>query len=142
MALGSWRVRELRYHEFAILKTVHPYCLLPDGVLPDARARIIVAERTNPDGTWRIVRHWAAFNAVHLEPLWTEPAEETDPVTAKALLGKMAEILDEDGVTDAFAIIGHADVARVVPLAKRLGFIKIPGALYALKRVIDPRKDS
>lgn len=132
----DWRVRELPTAEFYRLRTVPPYTQLPEGVLPDARARIIVVERKNSDGSWRIVRHWAAFNAVHVEPLWAEPAERGNPATAKALMREMKAILDDDGVIDAFAIIADADAGDMLPLARRAGFTLLPGRLYAVHRKI------
>lgn len=128
--LAGLRLRELPADEYDRLRDVPPYDQLARPVQPSPNVRIIVAD--TPGGP--ILAHWAAFNAVHLEPLWIHPAHRGDGMLGYRLLRAMLGVLDDDAVAFAFAVIAAADEATVRPLAERLGFVKLPGSLYTWER--------
>lgn len=89
---------------------------------PDpASSMVIVAE--DEDG--EILGYWCAFNAVHLEPLWVVDGERNNGV-GMALWHGLREVLEEQGVANAFAMVGDEDTMTHLPLANKLGFKKLP----------------
>ena len=119
-------VRELPRAEFGKLAACDPF--VPYAwKLEKIRARVIDAETAE---TGQIVACWAAFDAVHLDPLWIAAAYRRRPKLALQLLDAMRAVLAECGVSSALAIIADPTVAA---MAERLGFEPIPGQLYLLR---------
>ena len=79
----------------------------------------------------RIVAYWPAWVAVHVEPLWVDPAYR-GPGIIRVLVETLFGHLREAGVDSAFAILGHADQGVTLHSAIRLGFQRVPGDLYVV----------
>jgi hypothetical protein len=133
-ALRGTRTWELPPEEFERLRGFAPFDRWPVDQPIAPGARIIVAETVEAEGAARLVGFWVAFNVVHLEPLWIDPAQRGNAGIARGMLDRISKVLDEDRVTVAYATIADVDAERMAPLAARAGFTKIPGSLYVLER--------
>lgn len=126
----AWQVRELPAEEYPRLSTLSgPLAgIFTSGHLPSPDStRFIIAEHAG-----QIVAYWPIFNAVHMEPLWIDPAHRGDGVIGRALIEGAVEALKGAHVGYAFAIIGDQDQPANGQMAERLGFDKVPGTLYGL----------
>jgi len=126
---GKIKVRELPAAELDRLRGVLPE--YREGIDPRT-ARIIVAE----DEGGRIVAHWGVFVSVHVEPLHISLPYRKSPGLIRSLWKSVWEILESTGQKVSFAVFSSESPA--LPLAVRLDFEKIDGALYWV-RLRDPR---
>lgn len=133
------RVRELPHAEYASLRVAPFYRDLPTPVQPSESARILVVEQRHESGAWEILGSWAAFMAVHVEPLVLgEDLRRRHPGVARALVTAMGKVLDEDRIGIAYAVICPAEAPMMERLIPRLGFTKLQGALWLLQRTLPP----
>lgn len=135
------RVRELPHDEYGQLAVAPLYRDQPQPIVPSRHARIIVVEQRSESEAsgltvWTVVGSWAAFTANHLEPLILGPEVQQHPGVARALLKEMNRILDEDEITSGFAIVCDAEADVMHPILERAGFLKIPGTIWVLHRVV------
>lgn len=80
----------------------------------------------------RIIAYWCAAMLVHAEPLWIAPEARSRPIVVKKLLQGLIEILQDLGCQVAFGIISDVDFDVNLPMARRLGFEKVPGDTYVI----------
>jgi hypothetical protein len=83
--------------------------------------------------TGQILGYWPIWVAVHLEPLWVQPAARRNPAVIKALVMGMRAQLAAERITTAFATIAHVDLTANLPMAARMGFERVPGDLFFVK---------
>lgn len=122
--LSAYRVHELPAEHFARLREAPgPLHGLPPP--PADHARVLVVE----DAEARLLGYWVLSDVVHADPLWLDPAVRGNPGVALRLLAQLGATLQACGVGAFFAVIDDAEVAD---LAERLGFTRLPGALYAI----------
>lgn len=118
---GRISTRELPAAELYRLQEILPE--YRDGIDPRT-ARIVVAE--NESG--KIVAHWGVFVSVHVEPLHISLPYRKHPGVIRSLWKSVWEILQSTGQKVSFAVFSQESPA--LPLAERLDFEKIEGALY------------
>lgn len=124
---GPVAIRELPPEEYGRLQAAGgPLSHLT--LAPSDDARVVVGER---DG--RIVAYWVAHTVVHLEPLWIDPAHRHRPSLIGGLLREMRALLARLRVPFAWAIIADADLPVNLPMAEKIGFVKVPGGLYGIQ---------
>ena len=112
------KIRVLDPDEHGLLVGLGPF---KDRGPDPAGCAVVVAE----DDHGRVIGYWCAFNAVHLEPLWVAEAERDNGV-GMAMWAGLRQLLDENGVANAFAMVADEDVMTHLPLAAKLGFQRIP----------------
>ena len=77
----------------------------------------------------RIVGYCPGFYALHLEPLWVDPAFRKISSVARGLLEEVANVVAATQEPVSFAIIDPTE-ADALPILERLGFERVPGDLY------------
>ena len=120
-------VRELKPAEFYKLATLPPFNT--DGIPAFGHTRVLVAETENKT----IVGYWIIFDAVHVEPVWVAEEYRKRPGLARRGWKKVWEMLSSANVPYAFATILDRDAMPNESLALRLGFTRLPGALYCIR---------
>ena len=80
----------------------------------------------------RIVAYWCASMLVHAEPLWIAPEARGRPIVVRKLLQGLIAILQDLGCQVAFGVIADADFDVNLPMARRMGFEKVPGDTYVI----------
>jgi len=118
-------VRELPPEEWDRLLVFEPFN--SKGLPSPERTRILVVE--NP--AREIVGWWFLFAALHAEPLWLREDYRKAGTTRRMIRG-MQKLLVEVGAGSAFALIAENDLGHLPPIAARLGFERLPGALFWL----------
>lgn len=123
-------VRELPPEEWYKLRAVMPQGF--DGLPNPGRSRVAVVEEGG-----EIRGFWFVFATIHVEPLWIHEDLRANAGIVRRMWGTIREILHNmwEGTGGlfgdvAFAIINDDDLPRKLPMAKRLGFVKVPGSLY------------
>jgi hypothetical protein len=94
--------------------------------LPTTDAAVVIVAEAHG----QIVAYWVAAAMVHLDPLFIEPAYRQHPKLAMALLGLMTVLLQDAGVTYAQACVADDDQPANGRLLEKLGFSRLPGAVY------------
>lgn len=119
--------RELPVEEWPrLLDCPGPY--KDQGFLPaSAHNRIIVLETVQ---TGEIVGYWGAFTAVHAEPVFIREAYRQKVSAVRLLWEAMNTLLKELQVPGVVAVISDQDAPVNLPMAVKLGFQRVPGALY------------
>lgn len=84
----------------------------------------------------RVVGYWAAYDAVHAEPLWFHPSVRNRRDVVMPVLQAMRQMLVDAGIGFAFVVIGDTDQPINGGLAEKVGFTPVPGTLYGV--VLDP----
>lgn len=121
----GYTLRELPREEWGRLAAI-PGPLQGRDLRAGDAARIIVIE--SPAGA--IVSYWPAFAMVHLDLLYTDAEVRHHPKVQFALVGAMATMLQQLGVTHVCAVVADADQPANGQMAEKLGLAVIPGALY------------
>lgn len=116
--MSNSKIRVLDPSEYHRLAGLGPFT---EELLPDESTVIVVAE----DDDEQILGYWCAFNAVHLEPLWVVEAERGNGV-GMALWGGLRKLLEGNGVVSAFAMVADEDVMTHLPMARKIGFKRVP----------------
>ena len=120
-------VRELPFEEWHKLLEV-PGIYQDLGTLPDGRVnRILVLEVEG-----EIVGYWGAFTLVHTEPVCLRPEYRSRVSAVRRLWEGMRSLLESLQVPGTMAVILDADAPVNLPMATKLGFVKVPGSLYYL----------
>lgn len=118
-------VRELPPEEFDLLLQSP---LFQQFGLPNLQhTRVVVAQEV---GTGKLAAYWMIYDAVHVEPLWIDDQHRKRPGLARQLWGGVQRVLEQTDANTAYATIADQDMAMNLPQATRLGFKKVPGALF------------
>lgn len=123
MRNGDIHVRTLAPEEHDRIVGHGPFEDAVVGPNPE-HSTVVVAE----DSDGKILGYWCAFNAVHVEPLWVSPSVRTNGV-GKKLWGKLQEVLHENYVPNAFAIVMDEDLHTHLPMAHGIGFRRLPASV-------------
>jgi hypothetical protein len=124
---SRYAVRELPVDEWPkLLEIDGPY--QTQGSLPDAHYNRIIVEEVEGE----IIGYWGAFTVVHTEPVWLHPAYRMRTGAVKHLWEGMRDLLVRMKVPGTVAIIEDKDAPINLPMATKLGFVKVPGSLYFL----------
>jgi hypothetical protein len=127
---ATLRIRELPPEELHRLQEILPE--YREGIDPRT-AKVIVAE----DENGKIQAHWGVFVSVHIEPLHIAVPYRKNPGLIRSLWATVWNLLESTGQKISFAVFSGESPA--LPLAERLDFEKIDGALYWV-RLRNPRK--
>lgn len=79
-----------------------------------------------------IVAYWVVWYALHVEPLWIQPAYRKHPAVVRGIVEAMQAIVEQSGELAAFCVIEQEHLQTVAGYATRLGFHPAPGLLYYL----------
>lgn len=125
--LPGYVVRELPVEEWPrLLEMPGPY--QEQGVLPNPQAnRVLVIEQGDT-----ILGYWGAFTLVHSEPVFIREEHRHRVSVVRALWEGMRDLLVAMKVPGCVAIILDPDAPINLPMATKLGFVKVPGSLYYL----------
>lgn len=124
---SSLKVRELGVEDWDKLRSMEPFATYGP---PDPKStRVIVLE----DAAGELKAFWLAFSTVHIEPLWIAEEYRGRAAVIRRLWGGVRDILVETGNNLAFAVINNDDLPGTAPMAKRLGFLHIPGQLFFVR---------
>lgn len=104
---------------------------LPDGpyaevsLPPSDTCRIVVIEQDR-----QLLGYWVISAAIHLDPLYLDPSVRHHPRLALAFTGAVVHTLQRTGARFAYAVIADLQPENAA-MAAHLGFVRVPGALYA-----------
>lgn len=90
--------------------------------------RIIAVEEAG-----QIIGYWAVAVLVHAEPLWLGERARGRPGVVRRLLNGLVALLQRLDCQVAFGVINDKDFDINLPMARRLGFERVPGDLYVIK---------
>jgi hypothetical protein len=119
--------RELPPQEWDRLRAFEPFAT--KGLPSADRTRILVLERPE-DGA--IVGWWFLFLAYHADPLWIAPDYRGKAGSIGRMVAGMQQLMIDEGVPSAFALIHHDQAEGIRTQAARMGFERLAADLYAL----------
>jgi hypothetical protein len=123
------RVRELPPGEWQALMEL-PEDVRPPTMPDPGSARVEVLER---EDTGEIVGYWFVFVALHVEPLWIDEGFRNLVGVIRRMWNGMRDILLGLGAKTAYGIISDDALVTVTQQARRIGFMKVPGALHMIE---------
>lgn len=81
----------------------------------------------------RLIGYWAVAVLVHAEPLWLDAPARGRPSVVRKLLTALTSLLQDLECKVAFGVINDRDFDMNLPMARRLGFERVPGDLYVIQ---------
>lgn len=116
-------VRELPKSEWELLRSI-PECA---DHLPDPRVSTVIVAQ---DQAGAIVGYSFMYVALHIGPMEIIPQHRKKPGTLRRIWRGVTDVMARLGYPLGYAVIMDHNLPNVGSQAMRLGFQKIPGALY------------
>jgi len=126
LPVGMVEIRELSPEEYGILATVPPFND-PGVQLPGFdHTRVLIAHDVD---SGEVAGYICMYDTVHVEPIWVSPKYRKRPSLVRRMWTGALRQLRKSNVPQAWGIINSVDLADNLPMATRLGFKLIHGAM-------------
>lgn len=86
-----------------------------------------------------IVAYWVVWYALHVEPLWVDPAWRRHPAVIGGIVQEMEAVVEATPEPAAFCVIEAENAAIVGRYARRLGFHEAPAGASLYYLVLEDR---